>query len=171
LIPIAWIWFYALRPDIAVWRHEISASRKIAALKLNGIDLGCRFPARRLLGDARIPTGLAPVSTCALLVHGDHRFVTIDFLNLVDPVHERLITSVRGANVPLWDLMKAHFQCNCLRPNFVYEALRAKAVTMLIEQEPGVVDRAINLFTSLLQTLKYRFIHISKRCRFKCYLA
>jgi hypothetical protein len=64
--------------------------------------------------------------------------------------------------------MAAHFQSAGLGPNFVYETLQAQAGTTLIEQGPGVVTGAINLFTSLPQTIKYRFINAWIRCRFEC---
>jgi hypothetical protein len=53
----------------------------------------------------------------------------------------------------------AHFKSAGLSLNFVYEALQAQAGTTLIEQGLAVVTGAINLFTSLPQTIKYRFIN------------
>ena len=55
--------------------------------------------------------------------------------------------------------MAAHFQSAGLGPNFVYETLQAQAGTTLIEQGLGVLNSAINLFTSLPQTIKSRFIN------------
>ena len=88
-----------------------------------------------------------------------HRLANLDCLNLVDLVHERLIASARAANAPLYDSMAAHFQSAGLGPNFVYETLQAQAGTTLIEQGLGVLNSAINLFTSLPQTIKCRFIN------------
>jgi DNA-binding transcriptional LysR family regulator len=159
--------FQALNPDITVERHELNTAQQIAALKRNSIDLGFGLPAGSLLNDAQILTELLLESSCVLLARSDHRPANVDCLNLVDLVHERLITSTRAANAPLDDSIVAHFQSAGFRPNFVYETLQAQPGTTLIEQGPGVVTGAINLFTSLPQTIKYRFINAWIRCWFE----
>ena len=166
-IPLALIRFQALCPDITVERHEMNTAQQIAALKRNSINLGFGLPAGSLLNDAEILTEPLLESSCALLVRSDRRLANVDCLNLVDLVHERLITSARAANAPLYDSIVAHFQSAGLRPNFVYETLQAQAGTTLIEQGLGLVTGAINLFTSLPQTIKYRFINAWIRCWFE----
>jgi DNA-binding transcriptional LysR family regulator len=167
-IALALIRFQALYPDITVERHEMNTAQQIAALKRNSIDPGFGLPAGSLLNDAQILTEPQLESSGVFLVRSDHRHANVDCLNLVDLVHERLITSTRAANAPLDDSIVAHFQSAGFRPNFVCETLQARAGTTLIEQGPGVVTGAINLFTSLPQKIKYRFINAWIRCRFEC---
>lgn len=158
-IPLELIRFRALYPDITIERHEMNMAQQIAALKRNGVDLGLGLPAGSLLNDARILTEPLLESSCAVLVHRDHRLTNVDCLNRVDLVHERVITSARAANALPYDSIVPHFRSVGLRPNFVYETLQAQAGTTLIQQGPGVVTGAINLFTSSPQTVKYRFIN------------
>ncbi|EUC12071.1 hypothetical protein [Paraburkholderia hospita] len=61
-------------------------------------------------------------SSCAVLVRSDHRLANVDFLNLVDLVHQRVITSARA----LYDSIVAHLQIAGPRPNFVYKPCRRR---------------------------------------------
>lgn len=137
----------------------MSTAQQIAALKINSINLGFGLPAGSLLNDGEILTEPLLESSCALLVRSDHRLANVECLNLVDLVHERLITSARAVNAPFYDSMVARFQQAGFTPNFVCEALQAQAGTTLTEQRLEVVTGAINLFTSLPQTIRYRFIN------------
>jgi DNA-binding transcriptional LysR family regulator len=95
-IPLALIRFQALYPDITVERHETNTAQQIVTPKRNSIDLGLGLPAGSLLNDVEILMESPLESSRALSVRSDHRLANIDCLNLVDLVHERLITSARG---------------------------------------------------------------------------
>jgi DNA-binding transcriptional LysR family regulator len=166
-IPLALIRFQAPYPDITVECHETNTAQQIVALKRNSIDLGFGLPAGSVLNDVETLTEPLLESSCALPVRSDHRLANVDCLNLVDLVHERLITSARGANAPLDDSIVAHSKGAGLRPNFVYETLQAQAGTTLIEQGPGVVTGT----TCPHHCRRQSYIDSSmtwSRCRFKC---
>jgi DNA-binding transcriptional LysR family regulator len=152
-IPPALIRLQALYPDVNIVRHEMNAARQMAALVMDGIDVGFGVPVEPPEPKAHISAKRLLDSGWCLLMRRTHRFAQRKRLRIEELAGERLIIPARAVNEPLYDSLLAHFAKANIKPNIVYETTQSQVGTALVEQGLGSLLGADYVFASVPESL------------------